>query len=792
MLYVLMSLLLIPAVSYYGIGQQITLTAMELASGLLLGLLISRQLRRNASFLPVPALVPLLCYCTLLLFQIIPLPPALLSIISPTAYDHYQQSIWLLSPGDWMPVSIIPRETLFSFFRFSSYTMVFFATVQILNSSEKIKKAVTILSYFGGLYAFLGLLQVVAPSQRMLWLLQRWPDRTSHPFASYINGNHYSGFVVMLLPLAISGFYLLAPHSSYGSWRQKVLDLASNPRASMHIYSGLSAILIAVSVFFSLSRGGILSMLAALVALFILLFFRLKDRQKLTTIIPMLILIVGLTTLLGWEPILERFGRVFNSTGQLNDLRPVFWRDSLQLIRDFPILGSGHGSFIDSYQAYQSRSFGHNVARHAHNDYLEILTDTGFFGLLVIACFLFVLLRKTWKEWQKRHNRTARYLYCGTLAALVAPLSHAVTDFNISIPPNGALFFFFCGLLVATANVRSSQSRAVPQSRHWGKVKTGSIAFAVLALTTAMTLFNGGTLLAQHHFSTFDTQHIEGLEPALRIPAFGLEETSSSERYSQLQAASYYAPFESDYRFAQSIFLTAEGSMDKANTAITKAIKLRPFSSAYLQKAALLQSHFKQETLAEKLFTAAIKLQPVQFSGYQMYADWLLEHQRSQEALTIFRQGLEVAPKQTQTTIAKLDSYNLGYLHILTVIPEQSKSWQLYAEYLAEKNLDNDAISAYQKATSLATNETPPKAGPFWSYTRFLKERDMKNQALAVFLDGIKAFPSSAGFHSNAGRLYEQQGINFRAIEEYQQALLLDPKIKWVRNRLNHLTQKKD
>ena len=64
------------------------------------------------------------------------------------------------------------------------------------------------------------------------------------------------------------------------------------------------------------------------------------------------------------------------------------------------------------------------------------------------------------------------------------------------------------------------------------------------------------------------------------------------------------------------------------------------------------------------------------------------------------------------------------------------------------------------------------------------------SEALALMLEGIENFPQNGGFHRNAGSLYEHQGIIYRAIEEYQQALLIDPKHEWVKKRLNKLQSK--
>ena len=63
----------------------------------------------------------------------------------------------------------------------------------------------------------------------------------------------------------------------------------------------------------------------------------------------------------GWQPIFDTFARIRNLQGEISDGRLSYWQDCLALWRDFPVLGSGFGSFIDSYAGYQSIFQGERV-----------------------------------------------------------------------------------------------------------------------------------------------------------------------------------------------------------------------------------------------------------------------------------------------------------------------------------------------------------------------------------------------------------------------------------------------
>ena len=779
MFYFFLLLLIFPPLTYYGLDQQWTSGFFEVATGLFFLLLVYQVLRHKRNFLSVPGLIPLGCYCCLLLFQLIPLPPPLLSFLSPTAFAHYQETIWLLDPGVWMPVTIFPKVTLLSFFRFSSYAIFFVITVQVLHNSDRLKKTALVLSCFGGVYAFVGLLQFFTPGHRILWVMAPWPERLSHAFGSYINGNHYSGLMEMLFPLSVTCFFLCAPKSSYGNWRDKLADFVSDPSASKHIYVGVSAVFIAVSIFFSLSRGGIISLVLSTLILLGLLFYRLKNRQKSLIFILLLISVMGLVGFVGWQPIIQRFERVFNSTGGIADQRPVFWQDSLELIKDYPLLGTGHGSFVDSYQSYQSINIGELVVRHVHNDYLEILTDTGFLGFCLVAWFLVTVVWQTWSAWKRRRNSASRYLYLGALCGIIAILLHSVTDFNFAIPPNGSFFFFLCGLLVASANVRSRGPRINPDWVNISSRQSWLLIFLGLVLISANILFAGGILRARSIYTPFAELNPEKFLPEQQLKQLAL-----------IQAAARWDPLESDYRYAEGIFFKSLQQQSAAQLAFQTAVMLRPFNGFYLQQTGLQVAASGNDELAGQLLAAGVQVQPMRFLRYQEYGLWLLHQKRQAEAFTTFQQGLEKQPAMTGSILTLLAFARIEPEQMIQVIPNRAQSWQIYADYLAGLEKDKAAEAAYARAIKFVATEIRPNTKPYWSFYRFLRKKKQDSEALTLMLDGIDHFPNNAGFHRNAGQLYEKQGVVYRAIEEYQQALLIDPKHGWVKKRLNKLQSK--
>jgi Tfp pilus assembly protein PilF len=158
--------------------------------------------------------------------------------------------------------------------------------------------------------------------------------------------------------------------------------------------------------------------------------------------------------------------------------------------------------------------------------------------------------------------------------------------------------------------------------------------------------------------------------------------------------------------------------------------------------------------------------------------------------LTVFAQGLQRQPGEAGKVLLLLALFRVDFLTMEQVLPERALSWLAFAEYLAALRQDVAAESAFRKAVSLATLEDPALKKPYWSFFSYLNSRKQAAEALALILAGIEKFPLDAGFRRQAGSLYERQGIIYRAIEEYQQAILLDPRQAWVKQRLDKLQRK--
>ena len=312
-----------------------------------------------------PGFILLLVFLSYLVIQIIPLPAVVIRVLSPSLYEFYRNSLMDMD-GSWLSLSIQRKETLKEVFRFSSYAGFYLLSVNLLDSQKRVRKLLSFLSVFFFLLSIEAILQSLIGNGRLLWI--RTPPSSSSPFGPYVNRNHYAGLMEMVLPVVFSYFILQRPSIRYGSLKDRLVEFMTQKRANMHMQLGFFCIVMATSIFLSLSRGGIISVSLSMILLGVLFYNEQGQRRLASFVIVFFIVIVFSVGWFGWEPIVERFERLRPQSGTVEELRLTIWSDSFGIIRDYLLTGTGAGTYLFAYPAVRS-FFSDRIVDHAHNDY---------------------------------------------------------------------------------------------------------------------------------------------------------------------------------------------------------------------------------------------------------------------------------------------------------------------------------------------------------------------------------------------------------------------------------------
>lgn len=173
------------------------------------------------------------------------------------------------------------------------------------------------------------------------------------------------------------------------------------------------AVLIAVALVLSRTRGAWIGFVAAAVAL-----ARLRPRavKALAGIGLGAAIVIALMSLVFPLDILSRFASIVDTTNNSNHGRIELWTVALQMFRDHPLLGVGNNNYRTLFDAYHPEMvlWEHSWGS-AHNIYLHYLAERGLVGL----ASLLALFAAVFQALLARHKRGMNFW---TVWALIATL----------------------------------------------------------------------------------------------------------------------------------------------------------------------------------------------------------------------------------------------------------------------------------------------------------------------------------------------------------------------------------
>ena len=401
---------------------------------------------------------PAIFFALLFIFfvvQMIPLPQTIVRIFSPSALILRKLFISNFSEASYLTLSLVPSQTLRATLELLSYVLIGFLVVKTVTHGRQIRKIITVLILIGTFEAFYGLFELYRSNPRVL--LYKKVFNLDSATGTFINRNHFSGYLEMIIPLAlglvISRINLFSMPGK--KWRDRI-SLLTGQGFTVNVLIILSIMVMSLAIFRSNSRSGVF-----LLAFTFFLFFALTAytfgiakyrhvwiKTLLKTMIAMIILI---TLYVGVESTVRRF----SSDNLLRDGRPKYWADVFSVVGDFPLLGSGLGTFAAVFSAYDNTGLDGPLV-HAHNDYLEYLSELGLVGFALLIAGLLCLAGDAFRTWAKRKNPEIKGLGLGLIISVTVMLFHTITDFNLHIPANMLLFTVVLSLALRTAYYRKS------------------------------------------------------------------------------------------------------------------------------------------------------------------------------------------------------------------------------------------------------------------------------------------------------------------------------------------------
>jgi O-antigen ligase len=207
---------------------------------------------------------------------------------------------------------------------------------------------------------------------------------------------------------------------------------------------GLTIFLGGAGVFWSGSKLGWLIGIG-IAGLFLL---RLNWPKKLKMAMIVLLLVVGLGIFA------VRFHGYFSAGATSAGARFDYWHAAVQTTAANPIIGTGPGTFQRPYAKLKSPAA--EMARLAHNDYLEQFSDSGLVGGLTYVTWVLLALLAVGKKISRNREVISRAVYAGLLGWFMQGLG----EFSLYVPALAWTAFTLLGCLVGQKIIEFDKENA--------------------------------------------------------------------------------------------------------------------------------------------------------------------------------------------------------------------------------------------------------------------------------------------------------------------------------------------
>jgi O-antigen ligase len=460
--------------------------------------------------LSFPLFFPIMAFLALIFFQMTPLPPGAVKILSPKTYELYSDTLdeypkrmredrgerkTIKSTGfrgqrleargqtletkkterafeNWRTLSVYPHATRTELLKILSYLGAFLLIINYVDSKRKLMRISTVIVFSGIFVTLLGIAQKVAEAPKIYWFWEPLFKKDASFFGPFVNPNHFAGYMEMVIPLSIGLFIVKWGNLSRDKLRgiREFFITVGNEEGCKFILFSFFIVLMVGALFLSSSRGGIISFSGSMTFLLLMIIKREKGRQNIFIIIGLLISVFSLLIWMGIRPLIEEFSSIQDLSRDY-DIQYRFqnWKDAIKLSRDSPLFGVGLETFSSIFRKYKTLELQYYYL-YLENDYLQLLCEMGVFGFGIFLWFILSFFRKIgsgYSKYEVEGISSVRYIsFYGCLTGVIAIMIHSFWDFNMHIPSNALLLSMLLGLAISGVRIdpkgylKNSQRRA--------------------------------------------------------------------------------------------------------------------------------------------------------------------------------------------------------------------------------------------------------------------------------------------------------------------------------------------
>jgi O-antigen ligase len=380
------------------------------------------------------------------LTQLIPVPTGVAEVAGGKFVTLYAE-VPLSTAADSVYLSLDRRATFSGFIRQFSLVALFFSVLALTTSASRLRLLLSLMLLVGFAEALYGLLTNFGGDELGLWNPGQAQVTVS---GTYVNQNHFAGLMEMTIPVGMG--LLLSAWPDHG----RLTGLKEATRFLSAFMLGQRGVILfcilvmTAALIMTNSRGGTGALaIGVTVAIAIAVMKKgIRARELKLGLLASSLVVIAMFWLGSGQ-----FTEKLQATGLASDrgdLREVTYR----MISDSPVVGTGLGTYRWVFPSYKDERFGSYFYEHAHNDYLEVLSEQGFIGFSLLAMGVLLILQSLMRALGRRRDPLVRGTLFAAIAGSVSLMVHGLVDFNFQIPANAGFFFVLLGLGTVASSLR--------------------------------------------------------------------------------------------------------------------------------------------------------------------------------------------------------------------------------------------------------------------------------------------------------------------------------------------------
>ncbi|MEO8681236.1 MAG: O-antigen ligase family protein [Vicinamibacterales bacterium] len=401
-----------------------------------------------------------------IVLQIIPLPPAAVAVLSPhaaTVRTTLDISPLGAATPTWTTLSLDAAATVSALGPLMLGTVAFVSTRSAFPAGGS-RQFCRWLALIGAAAALLALYHRSVATGLVLGVL-RPEARSANPFGAFVNRNHFGAWLLMM-SAPVAG-YLVAHVKTHPGYRTR--GLLRESLTSGGLLVAVAGMMMVGALLLTVSRSSLVGLAAAVGAGALLAQRRLHIksislRLLFAGVVAAVLIGVLFVDLRSWA---QRIDAGFVEEG-IGASRRVIWAETVPIVRDFPITGTGAGTFSPAMVVYQqTRLWVGSVQRwshfnNAHSHYLQVAAEGGLLLALPAAAGLILLFALAWRAINGDRGEIF-WVRAGAAAGLAGVAVQSIWEVPLVMPANAIV----CGVLAGLVLHQRGDHGAGDTPRAW-------------------------------------------------------------------------------------------------------------------------------------------------------------------------------------------------------------------------------------------------------------------------------------------------------------------------------------